>query len=66
MIQACDRARFALEPRTESDVAGEVARQQLDRDDTFEPRVARAIDLAHAADAVQRENLVRTKPGAGC
>jgi len=36
-----------------------MGRKNLDRDGTFEPRVARAIHLAHATRAQRRLNLVR-------
>ena len=54
MIQRRERPRFALESRQPRRVAGERLRQHLDRDLAAELAVARAVDLAHAADADQR------------
>ena len=51
MIQARDRARFLLEATEAFRVGGDVRRQDLDRDVAPEPRVVRAIHLAHAAGA---------------
>ena len=41
------------------------ARQHLDRDGAIEPRVARFVDLAHAARAEGGEDFIRTESGAG-
>src|SRR5262249_58468846 len=43
----------------------DVRGQDLDRDQAVEPRVARAIDLAHAARASGAENFVGTETGSG-
>jgi len=40
-------------------IARDVVREHLDRDDAVEARIARLVDLAHAADADDGENLVR-------
>jgi hypothetical protein len=42
-----------------------MARQHLDGDGAIETRVAGAIDLAHAAGAKGRNQLVRAKTRAG-
>ena len=57
--------RFALEPREPIGVGGERLGQDLDRDVAIQLRVARAIDLAHAAGAEGRQDLVRAEAGAG-
>ena len=57
--------RFALESREAIGVAREHLGQDLDRDVTIELRVARAIDLAHAAGAEGREDFVRAESCAG-
>jgi hypothetical protein len=36
-------------------------RQDLDRDEAIEPRVARAIDLSHSTGAEWGDDLVRTE-----
>ena len=51
MIQRGQHARFALEPTRRSGSEANAAGQDLDRDVACEPRVARAIDFAHAAGA---------------
>ena len=51
MIQRGERLRFALEARQAVGVGRERLGQDLDRDVAIELRVARAIDLAHAACA---------------
>ena len=56
MAERGDRLRLALEAEAELRVAGEVRRQHLDRDGAVEARVARAVDLAHAARA-ERETI---------
>jgi uncharacterized protein len=43
----------------------EVGRENLDGDDSLQPRVAGAIDLSHAAGAERREDLVRAQAGSG-
>ena len=58
MIERREQTRFALEPREAIGAAGECARQDFDRDVAPELRVARAIDLAHAAGADPRLDLV--------
>ena len=64
MIERGEHARLALEARQPIGVAGEAPRQDLDRDVAAELRVARAIDLAHAADADARAAPGRRR-GAG-
>ena len=65
MIQRGEHLRFALEPRDAFGVGRERVRQNLDRDRSAKLRIARAIDLAHAARAEGGKDLVRaeTNPG---
>ena len=51
MIERRDRARLALEALAQLRVGRERRRQDLDRDRAVEPRVAGAVDFAHAAGA---------------
>ena len=53
MIQRREHLRFALEPRQAIRIAGKCRRQDLDRDVAIQLRIARAVDLAHPADAEQ-------------
>ena len=65
MIELRDRARFAVEPLAELRVGGEALGQDLDRDGAIEARVARLVDLAHAARADRRRDFVRAEASAG-
>jgi hypothetical protein len=56
--QRRDRAGFAIEPLVEVQIGRRVGRQRLDRDLPLQPRITRAIDLAHSAFAQFGENLV--------
>ena len=64
MIQRGEQFGFALKPREPIGIVGERVGQNLDRDLALQPRVARAIHLAHAACAEQRDDFVR--PDAAC
>ena len=57
--------RLALKPREPLRIGGERLGQDLDRDVAIQLRVARAIDLAHAAGAERRQDLVRAEACAG-
>ncbi len=46
-------------------IGGERGRQDLDRNVATEPRVVRAVDLAHAAGAERRDDVVRAEPVTG-
>ena len=66
MLEARDVPRFALEPLAPArHRRPDAGRQHLDGDEAIEPRVARLVDLAHAAFADEGEDLVGTEPGAG-
>jgi hypothetical protein len=65
MIQGCEDLRFALEAREAIGVMTECFGQDFECDIAIEPRVARAIDLAHSACSEQTENLVRAEPLTG-
>ena len=56
--QRGDRARLGLEPPPHLGIGRDVRRHHLDGDVAIEPRVARAIHLAHAAGADGFEDLV--------
>ena len=64
-VSAATALRLALEARERVGVGREPRRQHLDRDVALEPRVARAIDLAHAARAEGRRDLVGAEASAG-
>ena len=64
-VELRDRARFAIEALAELRIGRERVRQDLDRDRAIEPRVARPVDLAHAAGAEGRDDLVRAEARAG-
>ena len=60
-----DRAGFTLETLAELRVSRESLRKDLDGDDAIESRVARFVDLAHAAGPQGGEDLVRAEADAG-
>ena len=65
----CDERReqlgLALEAREPLGILRELGGQRLDGDVAAEARVARAIDLAHAARAERRDDFVGAESGAG-
>ena len=66
MVERRGRPRLLLEAlRARLGSSANDGGQDLDRDVAAEPRVARAIDLAHAAGAERRDDLVGAEPGAG-
>ena len=65
MRQRRDRARLLGEPGQPVGIVGGAARQDLDRHVAAEPRIASAIDLAHAARADRRDDLVGAESGTG-
>ena len=65
MIEATSRPCLGLETPDAVGVCGTGASQRLDRHVASQPRVASAIDLAHAASADQPIDLVGAQPRAG-
>ncbi len=65
VVERPGRTRLVLETTESIRILRERRRQNLDRDVAPEPRVARPVDLSHAARAERREDLVRTEAGAG-
>jgi hypothetical protein len=65
MIERRRCARFLFEPLDTLAVAGEFTRNNFDRDIAIEPRIARAIHLAHAAGANEADHFVRAKTDTG-
>jgi hypothetical protein len=61
MIQRCQQACFALEPRQPVGVAGELRRKNFDGYLAPELGVVSAVDLAHSPRADQRQDLVGTE-----
>jgi hypothetical protein len=59
------RLRLAREPCETVGVTGYARRQNLDGDESIEPRVPGAIDLAHATGADRADDLIRSQLGAG-
>src|SRR4051812_31232082 len=62
MIQRRQHLRFALEPRHAFGVTGERLRQDFQSDVAAKLGVARAVNLAHAAGANRRKDLVGAEP----
>src|SRR5437879_3668620 len=65
MLQRRDSTRFTVEALAQLRIGGELRWQDLDRDRPIEPRVARAVDLAHAAGSERRDDLVWPETNAG-
>ena len=58
MGQRGNRPRLGLEAAPHLGIGGDVRGHDLERDVAAEPRVARAIDLAHPAGAERRDDFV--------
>jgi hypothetical protein len=65
MVQRGEDFRFALESGDPFCVSRECFGQDLDGNLAIELRIARPIDLPHAAGAKGGQNLVRTEAGTG-
>ena len=65
MIQGRERLRFTLKASDTFGIVGERLGQDLDRDVAIEPRIARAIHLAHPAHADLGRDLVGTETSTG-
>ena len=65
MVQRGKDLRLALEARQAVRIAGEEFRQGLQGDVAIEPRIPRAIHLAHSARADEGGDLVDAESGAG-
>jgi hypothetical protein len=61
MRELGDRARLALEACERLGVVGQLGGEDLDRDVAIEFRVARLVDLAHAAGPERGEDFVRAE-----
>ena len=64
VVERSERLRFLLEARDAHRVVRERRGQHLDRDVATELRIARAIDLAHAARADRLDDFIRPEPRA--
>ena len=65
MVQRRGRACFLLEALQPLRIGGQTGRQDLDGDVTPQARIASPIDLAHAARAKERDDLIRAESIAG-
>ena len=65
MTERCQKLCFPAEAREPLAVVCEGRWQNLQRDVAIELRVAGAVDLAHAARANQRDDLIRAETGTG-
>ena len=65
MVEAARGLRLVLEPPQPLGVADEAGGQHFDRHVPAQPRVARAVDFAHAPRAETGDDLVGTEAGAG-
>jgi hypothetical protein len=65
VVERRQHLRLSVESVEPLGIRREQLRQHLDRDVAIQPRIARAIDLAHAAGAEGGNDLVRTEAAAG-
>ena len=65
MTHPRDGPRFTLEALQPPRIGRGRRGEDLDRDEPIEPRVARAIDLAHRAGSQRRQDLVGSESCAG-
>ena len=63
MVERAARARLVLEAPQALGIARERGGQHLDRDVAAEPRVARAVHLAHPARTKRADDLIRAEAG---
>jgi hypothetical protein len=61
MIQRGNGPSLALEPLLQFGMAGDMSGERLDGDGSIEARVSGFVDLAHAARAERRLDLVRAE-----
>ena len=64
MIEPRDDACLALEASSSLRIRGEIGRQHLDGHEAVEARVARLVDLSHAAGCEKRDDLIGAQPRA--
>ena len=65
MRELRDRLRLPLEALPQLFGGGKMVGQDLDRDHSLEPGVARPVDLSHAARANRGDDFVRPETRAG-
>jgi hypothetical protein len=65
MIERGEHLRLAFEPGEAVGVGREEVRQDLDGDVTVQLRVARLVNLAHAAGPDGRQHFIRAEASAG-
>jgi hypothetical protein len=65
VVECGKRSRFALQPAEKFGVTRDVLWEDLQRDIAIERRIARAIDLAHAARAYGSGHCIRPDARAG-
>jgi catechol 2,3-dioxygenase-like lactoylglutathione lyase family enzyme len=61
MVERGQHLRLALKSRNAIGIEGKQLRQNFDRDVAIQPRIARAIHLAHSAGTYQRQDFVRAE-----
>ena len=65
MIERGEQLCFTLKSREPIGIARERVGQDFDRDLALQPRIFRAIHLAHAARAEKRDDLISAESSAG-
>jgi hypothetical protein len=64
MVQRRNRSRFPLKTCTKVGIGGELRGEDLDSHGAAEPRIARAVNLAHSSGADECHDFVRADMGA--
>ncbi len=65
MVERCERRGFTLEAGEPIGIAGDERGKHLERDVALQPRVAGAVDLAHAACTNRLQDLIGPDGHAG-
>ena len=65
MVESGNALRLTLEAFPKHRIDSQRRRQDFDRDDTLESRVARLVDLAHPTGAERRQDFIRSESGSG-
>lgn len=65
MVEGSDGASLTLEAESQIGIAGDLTRQDLDRDRPIETRVTCSVDLTHPARADLGGQFIRAEAGAG-
>ena len=66
MVEGRGRPRFLLESAEAPGIGARFRQKHFDRHVASEPRIVRAVHLAHAAVAQRRSDFINADEGPGC